>query len=203
VFLATIEDIRALHYRLGIPDDISWDTLGDLGIHVARYRRRNGCTGLDTQWWLALHWRGALFKLGRLQFEVTTTESGARALGIHIPAGGRLDPAECDASFDAASTFFPRYLPEVATRLATCTSWLLDDQLADYLPADSNIIRFQRRFTLVPGGPDEYDEIFRWVFDRPPASLDELSPRTRLERALIQHVRAGKRWRLRTGWLQL
>jgi hypothetical protein len=83
--------------------------------------------------------------------------------------------------------------------------WLLDEQLAEYLPADSNIVRFQRRFTLVAGEswPAD-DEIVQFVFGRPrPASLDSLRQRTTLERAIVQHLREGRHWYGRLGWTYL
>ena len=227
VFAATAEAVHAWHRSIGIPDDVSWATLTDLGRHVAQHRRRNaGVTGLSTEWWLPLHWRGALYELGRLQFNMFSVKTGpggplfsdddaaladlppelhigAPVLGVHIPRAGPLDPTQCSASMQRAADFFPRYFPRQASRIATCTSWMLDDQLAEYLPADSNIVQFQRRFTMLPGAVDPYREIFNWVFDRIPASLDELEPQTRLERAVVDHVRKGGTWRLRTGWLAL
>jgi hypothetical protein len=226
VFLAAAGDSHRWHSEQGIPDGVSWSTLADLGRHVARHRRRNGATGLDSQFWLGLSFRGALYALGRLQFnpyrlrtgmagplfwyEADAVEArgpgfqpGDPALGVHVPAGTPLSPAACDASFEMARTFFRRHLPAHAGRVVTCTSWLLDVQLAGYLPPTSNIVRFQRRFELVPGVREDDEEVFRFVFDRVPRSLDDLSPRTQLERALVRHVRDGGHWHLRTGWLEL
>jgi hypothetical protein len=226
VFLAAAGDVHRWHSEQGIDDGVSWSTLADLGRHVGRYRRRNGATGLDSQFWLGLHFRGSLYALGRLQFNPFSLRTGMAgplfwyegeaaealgpgfqpgdpALGVHVPAGTPLAPAACDESFEAARTFFHRHLPAHASRVATCTSWLLDEQLADYLPPTSNIVRFQRRFELVPGAREDDDEVFRFVFDRVPRSPDDLSPRTELERALVRHVRDGGHWRLRTGWLEL
>ena len=61
----------------------------------------------------------------------------------------------CDASFAWAPRFFARHFPEDDYRVATCGSWLLDEQLAEYLPETSNIVQFQRRFRLVP--PDGFE----------------------------------------------
>lgn len=225
VFLTAALDVRRWHQERGIPDDVSWDTLADLGRHVARHRRRSGATGLDSQFWLGLHFRGGLYELGRLQFNPyhlrtgragpmfwyegeaaaalgSGFQPGDSVLGLHVPAGVPLDPDACDESLRAAGPFFRRHFPAHAARIATCTSWLLDEQLADYLPPSSNIVRFQRRFELVPGARDD-DGAFEFVFGHVPASLDALSPRTQLERALVRHVRDGGRWRLRTGWLEL
>jgi hypothetical protein len=225
-YLAATPAIRAWHQQRGVADDISWATLADLGRHVALYRRRTGQTGLDTHWWLRLHWSGALFALGRLQFnpfrlcsgpagpqfwypapEVARMGAafapGAPVLGVHIPDSGPLWPAQCDASFGAAVTFFAAHFPEHAAPLAVCTSWLLDDQLCEYLSPESNIIRFQRRFELVPGVHESDASAFHFVFGMTPAAAAQRAPRTTLERALLDHVAAGRHWNTRTGWLAL
>lgn len=225
VFLAAADAVHDWHVERGIDEAISWDTLADLGRHVARYRRRSGVTGFDSQTWYGLHARGALYALGRLQFNAYRLRAGTAAplfwydgeaarrrgpgfqpgdpaLGVHIPAGSPLTPAECDESLRRVRPFFRRHFPEHAFRVATCTSWLLDDQLASYLPPTSNIIRFQQRFELVPGAKVDDEGTFLFVFDRGSGSIDELVPRTTLERALIDHVHTGRHWHLRTGWLE-
>ena len=223
VYLAAVPDIRRWHVERGVPEDISWATLADLGRHVRLYRRRNGRLGLDTGFWIALHFRGALYALGRLQFnpyrlltgpagpafwyDPEDTRPGPRSgdsvLGVHIPESGPMDPVSCNRSFAAAAEFFPRLFPEYASRIATCTSWLLDDQLLEYLPADSNIVRFQKRFKLVPGARDSDDSIFHFVFGKPVAAAGDIEPRTTLERAILKHLEDGRHWRMRTGWLEL
>jgi hypothetical protein len=175
---------------------------------------------------MTLHFQGGLFALGRLQFSpylVHTgqagplfwysddappslgggTRRGDPAVGIHIPESGPMTPAACSASFARARQFFQRHFPEYAAAPATCTSWLMDDQLLDYLDRDSNIIRFQRRFELVPGWRESDRDAFHFVFGRSPEAIDALMPRTTLERAIIRHVKAGGHWGLRTGWLRL
>lgn len=208
VYLAAVPDIRRWHVARNVPDDISWATLADLGRHVRLYRRRNGRLGLDTHGWIGLHFRGALYALGRLQFELRLWRwervwPGERVLAVHIPESGPLDPVACDASFAAAAVFFPGLFPEYASRIATCTSWLLDDQLLEYLPCDSNIVRFQRRFELLDGGREADDSIFHFVFSKRLSALPEIQPRTTLERAILQHIAEGRHWRSRSGWLAL
>lgn len=214
VFLSALPNIRRWHRERGIPDDVSWATLADLGRHVGRYRRRYGITGLEDLGWFSLHFQGALYALGRLQFELDwipddprASEAGLRpgepVLGVHIPESGPMTPEACDESFEWARRFFPTYFPEHRARIFTCHSWLLDDQLAEYLPATSNIMRFQRRFTLVPGGAERDDGIFMFVLHRPLAAIDQIQPRTTLERAIVDHVRSGRHWRTRTGWFEV
>src|SRR5262249_22697493 len=88
--------------------------------------------------------------------------------------------------------------------VATCTSWLLDEQLSEYLPAGSNIMRFAQRFELVPGSLNYDEGILNFVFGAGlKKELDDLPQRTTLERAVVEHIRSGRHWRLRTGWLSL
>ena len=168
-FASMVDTTRAYHQARGVSDDISWATLADLGQQLVVHRNRRGTTGLDLQWWLAAHFLGALYALGRLQFHLyhlrcgiagpafwpESDEPGFRTgdatLGVHIPATGPLTPVACDESFAAATSFVRDHFPEHDFRVATCTSWLLDEQLADYLPADSNIVQFQRRFRSSTG----------------------------------------------------
>jgi hypothetical protein len=212
VYLAALADVRRFHARRGIPDEVSWATLSDLGRNLVRDRLLLGDGGLRTSGWLALHFRGSIYELGRLQFNRMNVRAahvtdpsleGDPALGIHIPESGPLTPQACHDSFARAQPFFARHFPETPTRLGICTSWLLDPQLADYLPPDSNVMRFQRRFQLVSEGKDGDADVLRFVFHRIAPNIDELPQRTTLERAIVAHLRAGKHWRSRTGWIEL
>ena len=95
-----------------------------------------------------------------------------------------------------------------------CTSWLLDPQLAEYLPDDSNIMRFQRRFSVLPllppDDPSEGDrEMMRLCLQlSPPAGalgdedLARVPQKTTLHRAFVSHLRSGRHWHSRTGVLR-
>jgi hypothetical protein len=84
-----------------------------------------------------------------------------------------------------------------------CTSWLLDEQLTEYLPASSNIIQFQRRFHLVPGGLASDTTVLEAVRAGRPSGSGVMAPRTRLDNAVVTHLRTGNHWKIRTGWLEL
>ncbi|HEY8457335.1 MAG TPA: acyltransferase domain-containing protein [Actinopolymorphaceae bacterium] len=217
VFLAAIPTVLRYHEERHIPSDISWATLADLGRQIAIYRRIHAVGGLDVQFWFSLHFRGLIYDLGRLQFnrgtisftdeEIAATNApfrpGDTALGVHIPESGPMTPQACDESFRRAREFYDRYFPEERYRYAVCSSWLLDPQLAEYLPADSNIVRFQRRFTLVPGGRDGDSDVFQFVFRKINPRIEDLPQRTTLERAIVDHLRSGRHWQVRSGWLVL
>jgi hypothetical protein len=212
VYLAALADVRRFHAQRRIPDEISWATLADLGRNLVRDRLLLGDGGLRTSGWLTLHFRGSIFQLGRLQFNrmrvraahvADAFREGDAALGVHIPESGPLTPEACEDSLVRAQPFFARHFPETPTRLGICTSWLLDPQLAAYLRPESNVVRFQRRFELVGEGFDGDADVLRFVFHRIAPNIDDLPQRTTLERAIVTHLRAGKHWRSRTGWVTL
>ncbi|WP_326799871.1 acyltransferase domain-containing protein [Streptomyces sp. NBC_01808] len=220
VFLAAVPEVRAYHARRDVPDDVSRATLADLGSKVGVHRRLHGEGGMGNQRWMTLPYGGILYRLGRLQFNLDHDPEAGRGLEVHIPEGGPLDPRACEESYARAAEFFPRRFGAFlygATEGAAgggelrlnCASWLLDPRLGQYLPADSNIIRFQRRFTLDPHEParvPEPDEhglavpdrgIVEFVFRRvvrTPADVAALPARTTLERAVVAHIADGGHW---------
>lgn len=218
VFLAAVPHVRAYHAEHGIPEAATFDILRELGSQMDNYRAMYGRAGLTTQAWLTVHFRGALYRLGRLLYErirlpfaipeigPAATE-GAYALGIHIPRG-RLTPESVDDSLARARDFFGRHFPAEPYEIATCTSWVLDDQLADYLAPDTNILRFQRRFRPIgresdrPADATTIEAVFRRTWPGVDHA-DELPQRTTLERGIVARLRAGGHWHYRTGWLRL
>jgi hypothetical protein len=212
--VAAVPHALELNAARGIDEDVTWHTLTDIGVNIDRHVSAHGCPGFDGAFWLCQHVRGQIYRLGRLQFNVMSItfepgpdapfRTGDPALGVHIPPGSPLDPAACDDSLGRARAFFARHLPGPAYRVATCASWLLDDQLVDMVGPASNIVRFQRRFTPVAGWSEPGDEdVLRFVFGNPHADIDALRPRTTLERAMVEHLRAGRHVHNRLGWLVL
>jgi hypothetical protein len=206
IFVAARPHVRAHHRERRIPVALSRLILADLGRNMAVHRRRFGTPGLDPAHWVQRHFRGMIYQLGRLQFELinlgdTTAASVAAAdlpwragdvvLSVHIPDYcGPLSPQAVSESLRRAAEFFPRHFPEHDLRLAVCHSWLLDPQLAEHLPPTSNILAFQRRFHLSHVAPG--DSIARFV-----------RPGTRLGMVMERHVEAGGQWQTGSGWLVL
>jgi hypothetical protein len=205
VFLSVLPEIRAYHRDVGVPDEVSRATLADLGHQMAITRRSTGRLGLAHPLWLTHHYRGALFQLGRLQFHRRPAQG---ALDLHVPAIGPLTPDACDSSLEHARAFFAGCYPRETFTEAMCISWLLDPALAEYLPSSSNVVAFQRRFRLLPYEPhpghDDDLAVLDFVFGRAreplaDGELETLPRRTSLERGVVAHLRAGRRWHFRHG----
>ncbi|MFD4672519.1 acyltransferase domain-containing protein [Lentzea sp. NPDC058450] len=218
LFLLALPSLLALHRRLAIPFDVTAATVQDLGAKVVSYRKYYDQGGFDRQGWLVRHFRGTLFRLGRLQFDraVLTvdeyraeSESGPKegtpVLEVHIPGDGPMTPEACDESFRRARPFFAAHFPDERYDHGTCRSWLLDPQLADHLPETSNIVRFQRRWTAFGPTPDCDSDVLEFVYHLPPGTGDlaALAQETTLQRAIVGHLQSGGHWRQGCGWLAL
>ncbi|WP_017627654.1 acyltransferase domain-containing protein [Nocardiopsis chromatogenes] len=208
---------------LGVPDEVTFATLRDVGRQVAANRRMFGGVGLETAGWVGVQFRSGLYELGRLQYEpnrlanqasVRWFDAGsARALGrgdlypgqpclrIHIPTGPPLEPGAVRDSLKRARRFFRDALGADYT-VATCSSWLLDPQLPQEL-GGGNIARFQELFTLVEASAPGDSDVFRFVHNRPDTDPGRARRATRLHRVTADHVAAGGHWHVRTGWLDL
>ncbi|HEU5215199.1 MAG TPA: hypothetical protein VFU30_06640 [Gaiellaceae bacterium] len=180
-----LPEVRAKHRALGLTDAESWVTLRD----ILRAHEVRGEEPFSDVSWIEVVWSGRLAELGRLQFE----SRADGMLAVHIPESGPLAPAACDASFARAQAVFPDH------RVASCHSWLLDPALAEVLPHNSNIVRFQQRFELRDHGDEANDDVLRFVFHTADPDLDKLTPRTTLGRALVERMRGGGTWRAPTG----
>lgn len=203
--LLTADDVVDFHHSRGIDDEISWQTLSDLGQQVWVHRNTFGSFGLHTQGWLTIAWSGALYWLGRLQFNLLGRPDDADwCLSTHIPETGPLTPAEVDASFGRARDFFGRHFGDYELREFHCESWLLDPQLTEALGPQTNMARFQQRWRLDPPPRDgDGDALFFTFRRRGQVDLDTLPQTTTLERAIVTKLRSGGHWKVWDGHLGL
>jgi hypothetical protein len=145
--------------------------------------------------------------LSQTEWEPVLRE-GDPYLEMHIPANDPFAPADCARSVQWAMEFFPRHFPERPKPKAfMCTTWLLDPQLETWLGPESNIVRFQCQFYLLPVSGDPWSA-FRFVFDLDipygqgeTPDLTALPRNTTLQRALLDHASAGGRWRKTAGFV--
>jgi hypothetical protein len=154
-----------------------------------------------------------LVHLGRLQYRRARAgwsaagapfAAGDPVLDLHIPPTGPLAPGAVDASLAEARATFGRVFPADDSPWGVCSSWLLDPTLAEVLPEDSNIVRFQRRFRLDPDWAVPADDaIVEFVFRRVHTPVEDLPPATTaLERAIVGRLAAGGHWQTRWGWCE-
>lgn len=217
--LLVLPHVRRFHEQHGVDAGTSWRTLTDIGRNVAIYRDRHGVAGFDDVGWIRHHLTGCLYDLGRLQFERARLGStfarllqedghdvapGEPVISVHIPRfAGPLQADLVDEAFDRARTFFPGRFPDEAPRYFVCSSWLLDPVLGDYLPGRSNILSFQRRFTVRRGDEPDDDGTLLFVFGNPDLPRESYPRTTSLEGGVMARLDAGEHWHGGRGWLPL
>ncbi|MFS0732266.1 hypothetical protein ABC304_09705 [Microbacterium sp. 1P10UB] len=190
-FAEIVPDALAHQQALGIPAEVTAETLRDIG---GKHRSFGARTEVP---WLLGILRGDVISVGRLQVE---RRSGSQGHGLHIPELGPLVPAAVDASLGRAHDLLG------ATDF-TCTSWLLEPALAAALPG-TNMAAFARRFTLDADTTAPSDagarSAAKFVFGRPLADVLDpaaVTPRTRLEHLVVQRLREGPGWSEPSGTL--
>lgn len=125
---------------------------------------------------------------------------GDSILEVHIPAGAKLLHEQCGESMRKAMTFFPTYFPKNHFTGFTCLSWLLDPQFQDIMPENSNIVKFQKEFYLLPALSDD-NETLRRVFGEIPPDLTKAPRDTSLRKAILDHTLAGNHMRASAGFI--
>lgn len=204
------ENVEKEHKKLGIPREITLDTLQDVVIWTKIWSDIKGTLYLGELSWLSLHLSSKIFRLGRLQFEMTTSHhsgdgvnAGDNVISIHIPRGERMDIDRCIESINAAKTFFAQFFPEFTYKHFICHSWLLDRDLASYLPEDSNIVRFGRMFS--PSVSFDDNIIIRFIFgwDTTPENLKDRVPTSEFSKKIKDAVLSGIKFKNTFGVLIL
>jgi hypothetical protein len=224
LFAICHEGTRVFLEAEGTPESVIDLTFSVLERHCATHERKWGTIGVEAGWWMLPILRGELVQVGSLQFHNVTLgvgtlsiaswyseqeaeqlgpgfRRGDRSIGLHIPRGVNFSPTSLERTFDEAREVLGKIWPVQQRRVATCQSWLLDSRLTTMLPARSNIVQFQRRFTLLPVWYEDDEDILDFVFARPTTPLNELPAGTTLERAIVELLRRGEHWRAGAGWL--
>ncbi len=195
------EETSKIFEKRGIPYNVLTDTLWDIKWRIMKYTNRVGEMGLDKLCdWLYLHLRGENIQLGRLQFQIRkalhnipehSITPDTPTLAVHIPSGAKLTAAAALESFCLADEFFPKYFPEHEYQIFTCSSWLLDKTLKEFLPDGSGILEFASLFEII-----EYDKsfdafIFAFPYGTTKDNVKDFIPTTSLQRKIKDHVLAG------------
>lgn len=121
------------------------------------------------------------------------------AIGVHIPARGRLETQACLDSFAQAQAFFTRHLPEYQNKVFQCVSWLMDPQLTLLENGQSNLGRFVQLFQSVPLSKGNSQQMFERVFNNQ-TNLATLPRDNSLRRTLIHEMEQGRRYRSAGGY---
>ena len=169
-------------YReLGISDEIYFETMKCFTRFLGERRERTGEVLFDRGWWTYRQVSMSLFRIGELEYELTTFE-GKDAVSIHIPSDAAFVPEIVEESLKMADGFIRHVYPKYAQAEYFCESWLLSPRLAELVKETSNIRKFQELFVMKEDLPED-GEYMEWLFGKVPGTpLEELPESTSLQR---------------------
>ena len=187
--------------RLGIPEQIYVDTMAAFSRFVREHKQSYGSYGFDRGSWTTRQVSCTLFRIGQLEYEMTTLK-GEPIVSLHIPTDVDLRPEVLIPSMRAGLAEFYRLFPEYEGKPVWCHSWLLSPMLREFLPEQSNILRFQELFDItadtVPGR-----DVILWVFKNPKLPVEQYPENTSLQRKLKQFFRSTGQFLEGRGFLRL
>lgn len=187
--------------RLHISEEIYADTMGAFSRFVREHKESYGVYGFDRGFWTTRQVSAKLFRIGQLEYELTTLE-GADIVSVHIPTDVDLRPEILRPSVKAGLEELYRLFPDYEGKQVYCHSWLLSPLLKDFLPESSNILHFQQMFDLQPEGTPGND-VLLWVFKNPKLPKEDYPEGTSLQRKLKQFFLNGGQFLEGAGFLRL
>lgn len=175
--------------QLGINDKIFVDTMKCFTRFIDEHYESYGYYAFDRDWWTTRQISLQLFRIGELEYELGVSDE-KKVVKLHIPSHADITQKKCDESLYEAKELIKTKFPHYAECEWTCNSWLLSPALKKLLTLDSNILRFQKRFTILSCN-EEDDEFLEWVYKKKDYRLDELPENTTLQRNMKKYLLSG------------
>ncbi len=209
-FLFMCEKLCEQYRSKGIDENIMVHTAKDIVLWTNAWSEVKGEMYLGELNWLSNHFNMRLFRLGNLEFmlkkfhtdfpEFSITKDDY-LIDVHIPNDAKFRDEDCEESFRMAKEFFKKHYPDLELKYFTCESWLLDRELNKLLPETSNIIRFGRRFEVIPQETTEDYAALRYVFkwDTTRFNLENAVCSSGFSERLKKHVLSGEKLYSVTG----
>lgn len=185
-YLCATEHMDELYRRRGLPHSLFLDSADDLRIKLLECHNVYGIWGSFVAFWFPGFFNLTRFALGRLQFEADLycgktvivecgdgfdkgerpyNKNGIRLIGgqtqvlnVHIPSGSKLPYDLVIDSYKKAYGFYSDVF-NGGPIVLQCCSWLMYPPMRDFLPKESNLIKFISDFDTVCSweDPDFHD----------------------------------------------
>ena len=215
-FLPTIYD---RYQEKNISDEIFYDTMSDIKIWINDHKARTGEDGVFELHWLIHHMNMSIFKIGRLQYQLLfwyfpyasynnngiKLYFGKKVINMHIPRGEKLVYEDCVKSVEMAQEFLKKYFPDFPNDRYMCYSWLLYTGNKNFMPENSNILKFQSMFEIVHE-KEEPQPAYLWLYGQKLKNadlmknkketgnygfIDQLPQNSSLQRSTIDYIKNG------------
>lgn len=203
------EDLHKLYKINGLSEKLFWDTVQDL---YWKYKECVDCKevhGIFVGDWATGFYNLTRFTLGRYQYDTITEfdedeyttssgitlKKGDKVLGFHIPSSGI--PLTDDVRIDSlkkAYNYFKDFRRKDGMMIFACHSWLIYEGYCEFLPPNSNILKFINDFEIVEShSKDNFDDAWRIFAKYSSLPPEEWPEDTSLRKAFKENILNGKK----------
>lgn len=187
--LTCVLETNKIYIEKGISDEIYVATMKYFTRFINEHMVSFGTYRFTWYWWVPRLISCNEFRIGELEYE-TVDNNGCKSISIHIPSDAVLNAVNLRKSYLDARKFFSEYYPEYKDVDMFCDSWLLSPALKKLLSEDSNIIRFQKSFTIENVVYDNNSFMY-WVYKRDDIPWEKLPENTSLQRRMKEYILDG------------
>ncbi len=189
----------------GMPEEILTETFKCYTRFVHEHLESYGSIGFDRDFWTMRQASGRLFRIGELEYEMTTPFAQiandipdkekkdykkGHIISLHIPSDSDLRFEKIKESLKQAQEFFGKYYPEYKSVPYLCESWLLSESLGELLPPYSKINIFREMFSIYRADY-EAEDYKEWVFKNRDINIEDAPENTTLQRAMKEYILKG------------
>ncbi len=209
IFLLLCTPILKENYeKVGIAEYLYWDTMDDLRCKLKECIDCEEVPGIFVAGWYNGFFKLERFAYGRFQYEISqcgegenyqlscgkVLKAGDTYIGFHIPSSGipLTDEVRLDSYKKAYKAY--KHLFDDGIVIFGCGSWLLYPPHYDFLPKNSNILKFMSDFEIVRHKEhDNFGDGWRVFAKDSDLPIDKLPRDTSLRRAFADWLQAGNK----------
>lgn len=201
--VAASKRMKADYIAAGHSEEIFWETILDLKFKLFECKMVHNVWGNFVENWYDIFYQVAIFKLGRLEYEVCefpeeapvytfgdiTLKPGDKLVSIHIPSSGKLTKELREESYKMAWEFFGK-----KPLACFCHSWLLFEGNRQIFPATMNLVDFMNDWDIVQSYEiDDYYDAWRLFGRKYEGDVSVLPQVTSQQKAMAAWLAQGKK----------
>lgn len=118
-------------------------------------------------------------------------KNGDNVISVHIPGNDKMTPESVDESFNRAKEFFGKYYADKNFKAFVCSSWLLDTGLKEFLKPESNILKFQNKFTIALSFVNTFALYWNIFGIENFIPYNELEPKNGFQQKILDFIKNG------------
>ena len=201
--VAASKRMKADYIAAGHSEEIFWETILDLKFKLFECKMVHNVWGNFVENWYDIFYQVAIFKLGRLEYEVCeypeeapvytfgdiTVKPGDKLVSVHIPSSGKLTKELREESYKMAWEFFGK-----KPLICFCHSWLLFEGNRQIFPATMNLVDFMNDWDIVHSEEiDDYYDAWRLFGRKYEGDVSVLPQVTSQQKAMAAWLAQGKK----------